>query len=98
MRDASSARFMARRVSYDTFVQGRYARMLPSGSHPAAIIRGDGDMRPVWETLQLSTALFLAILVAIMTSSVEARQGVSDYMVAAFTPDSSFLDTMPTDF
>ena len=23
---------------------------------------------------------------------------VSDYMVAAFTPDSSYLDTMPTDF
>jgi hypothetical protein len=55
-------------------------------------------MQPVWETLQLSTALFLAILVAVMTSSVEARQGVSDYMAAAFTPDSSYLDTVPTDF
>jgi hypothetical protein len=98
MRDAPSTRFMALHVSYDTFVQGLSLRMSASGSHPAAIIRGGGDMQPVWETLQISTALFLAILVAIMTSSVEARQGVSDYMAAAFTPDSSYLDTVPTDF
>ena len=55
-------------------------------------------MHQICERLLLGIALLLAALVAVMTSSAEARRDVRGYVLDALTPSAADLGAVLTDY
>jgi hypothetical protein len=55
-------------------------------------------MHKIYERLLLGIALLLAALVAVMTSSAEARRDVRGYVQDALAPSAADLATVLTDY